>query len=64
MSVLAIKAGIRDRGASTFEFSAQKTMYGGKHIAQGHAIFLFARARLAERPRLWAKPKTCDNSGA
>jgi hypothetical protein len=26
----------------TFAFSAQKTMYGGKHIAKGDIIFLFA----------------------
>jgi hypothetical protein len=42
MSAFAIKADIRDPGARTFAFSAQKTMYGGKHIAEGDAIFLFA----------------------
>jgi hypothetical protein len=38
----AIKAEIRDRQAKTFRFTAQKTMYGGKHIAEGDTIFLFA----------------------
>jgi hypothetical protein len=38
----AIKAEIRDPRARTFAFTAQKTMYGGKHIAAGDAIFLFA----------------------
>lgn len=38
----AIKAAVRDLRAKTFTFSAPKTMYGGKHIAQGDAIFVFA----------------------
>ena len=38
----AIKAAVRDQGAKTFEFTAQKTMYGGKHIAKGDTVFLFA----------------------
>ena len=38
----AIKAGITDLGTETFAFSAQKTMYGGKHIAKGDMIFVFA----------------------
>ncbi|WGD51745.1 hypothetical protein QA641_41100 [Bradyrhizobium sp. CB1650] len=38
----AIKAEIRDPRAQTFAFPAQKTMYGGKHIAAGDTIFLFA----------------------
>lgn len=38
----AIKAGISDPLAETFAFSAQKTMYGGKHIAEGDTIFIFA----------------------
>lgn len=38
----AIKAEIRDVRAKTFTFVAQKTMYGGKHVAQGDMIFLFA----------------------
>jgi hypothetical protein len=38
----AIKAEIGDPRARTFSFSAQKTMYGGKHIAVGDTIFVFA----------------------
>jgi hypothetical protein len=38
----AIKAEISDPRAKTFAFSAQKTMYGGKHIASGDTVFLFA----------------------
>jgi len=38
----AIKAEISDARAKTFTFVAQKTMYGGKHIAKGDTIFLFA----------------------
>src|SRR6266566_952173 len=38
----AIKAGICDPRAKTFALSAQKTMYGGKHIAEGDTIFVFA----------------------
>ena len=38
----AIKTEIRDQGAKTFVFNAQKTMYGGKRIAQGDTIFIFA----------------------
>lgn len=38
----AIKAEISEPRAKTFTFAAQKTMYGGKHIAEGHIIFVFA----------------------
>jgi hypothetical protein len=38
----AIKAEISDPQARTFIFTAQKTMYGGKHVAEGDMIFLFA----------------------
>jgi hypothetical protein len=38
----AIKAEVRNGRAKTFAFAAQKTMYGGKRIARGDAIFLFA----------------------
>ena len=38
----AIKAEVTDLSAKSFAFSAQKTMYGGKHIAKGDAIFVFA----------------------
>ena len=40
--MFAIKAEVRDPRAKTFTFSAQKTMYGGKRIAKGDAIFVFA----------------------
>jgi hypothetical protein len=38
----AIKAEVRDLGAKVFTFRAQKTMYGGKAIAKGDTIFIFA----------------------
>ena len=38
----AIKAEVSDPRAETFAFSAQKTMYGGKHIAKDDTIFVFA----------------------
>jgi hypothetical protein len=38
----AIKAKVSDPLAKTFAFDAQKTMYGGKRIAKGDAIFVFA----------------------
>ena len=38
----AIKAEICDPRAKTFALTAQKTMYGGKHIAEGDTIFVFA----------------------
>lgn len=40
--MFAIKAEVSDLSAATFAFSAQKTMYGGKHIAKGDTIFVFA----------------------
>lgn len=36
-----LKTPIADPKATTFSFSAQKTMYGGKAIAAGDVIFLF-----------------------
>src|SRR3954470_13456385 len=38
----AIKTAVTDPRARTFTFAAQKTMYGGKHIAKGDTIFVFA----------------------
>jgi len=38
----AIKAEVSDPSAETLMFSAQKTMYGGKYIAKGDTIFVFA----------------------
>ena len=37
-----IKAEVRNSQAQTFSFGAQKTMYGGKHIAEGDTVFIFA----------------------
>lgn len=37
-----IKAEIADPRAKAFTFAAQKTMYGGKTIAAGDKVFLFA----------------------
>ena len=38
----AIKVEVRDPKAKAFDFNAQKTMYGGKHVAKGDSIFIFA----------------------
>jgi hypothetical protein len=38
----AIKAEIPVPSAKTFVFTAQKTMYGGKTIAAGDTVFMFA----------------------
>jgi len=40
--MFAIKTEVSDPQAKTFAFTAQKTMYGGKHIATGNKIFVFA----------------------
>ena len=40
--MFAIKAEVSEPRAATFAFNAQKTMYGGKHIAKGDTIFVFA----------------------
>ena len=40
--MFAIKAEVRDPRAEAFAFGEQKTMYGGKHIAEGDTIFVFA----------------------
>ena len=37
-----IKAEVREPRAQSFTFEAQKTMYGGKRIAPGDEIFVFA----------------------
>ena len=37
-----IKAEVIDPRAETFAFTSQKTMYGGKHIAEGDTVFVFA----------------------
>ena len=38
----AIKAEISDPRAKRFAFAAQKTMYGGRLIAEGDTVFVFA----------------------
>ena len=38
----AIKAEIGDPRAKTFAFTARKTMYGGKHSAEGDTVYIFA----------------------
>jgi hypothetical protein len=38
----AIKAEIRDMRAKDWSFTAQKTMYGGRKIAAGDTVFMFA----------------------
>ena len=38
----AIKTEIADMRAKTFTFAAQKTMYGGRKIASGDTVYLFA----------------------
>ena len=38
----AIKTEVAEPRAKTFTFTAQKTMYGGKTIAAGDTIFIFA----------------------
>jgi hypothetical protein len=38
----AIKAGVCDPREKTFALTAQKTMYGGKRIAEGDTVFVFA----------------------
>ena len=40
--MFAIKAEVSNPSMETFAFNAQKTMYGGKHIAKGDTIFIFA----------------------
>lgn len=38
----AIKAQVCDPAAETFAFTGQKTMYGGKRIAPGDTVYVFA----------------------
>jgi hypothetical protein len=42
MMTYAIKAEVRDPRAKTFAFPRARTMYGGKQIAEGDEIFIFA----------------------
>ncbi len=38
----AIKTEVGDTACATFDFPQQKTMYGGKRIAEGDTVFIFA----------------------
>ena len=38
----AIKSDVTDPNAAVFEFSEQKTMYGGRQIAMGDTVYVFA----------------------
>src|SRR5262245_66637352 len=40
--MFAIKADVRKPRSATLAFRAQKTMYGGRKIAKGDTIFVFA----------------------
>src|SRR5437667_3463975 len=40
--IFAIKTEVSDPQAKTFAFKAKKTMYGGKQIARGDTVFIFA----------------------
>jgi len=40
--MFAIKVEVGNLRAETLAFNGQKTMYGGKHIAKGDTIFVFA----------------------
>jgi hypothetical protein len=52
--MFAIKAEVSDPTAKEFTFNDQKTMYGGKQIAKGDVIFIFARKRRWPRSsRYW-----------
>jgi len=42
MSAFAIKTEVSDAAARRWVFTAQKTMYGGKRIAVGDVVFVFA----------------------
>ena len=42
MNTFAIKAEVSNPHTETFVFSEQKTMYGGRYIAKGDRIFIFA----------------------
>ena len=46
----AIKAEVCNPRAKTFAFTAQKTMYGGKYIAEGDTVFVFASENEGARP--------------
>lgn len=41
-TIFAIKVAVSEPASATFAFTAQKTMYGGKLVAAGDTIFIFA----------------------
>lgn len=41
-AAFAVKAEIGDPAAEKFVFGGQKTMYGGKRVAKGDSVFVFA----------------------
>ena len=40
--IYAIKVEVRDPKAKDFAFAREQTMYGGKHIAAGDTVYIFA----------------------
>jgi hypothetical protein len=64
----ATKAEVSDLGAKTFAFSEQKTMYGGKHIAKGDTVFIFASEKeggeVSSRPALSPPRKRSQRNAA
>jgi hypothetical protein len=65
--MFAIKAEASDPQAKTFAFTAQKTMYDGKHIAKGDKIFV-SRAKtkavlVSSRPVWSPRPKRSRKPG-
>ncbi len=50
--VYALKAALPDAGAASGHFGAQKTMYGGQHIAAGDVVYLFASESSGGRGRV------------
>jgi hypothetical protein len=49
----AIKAEVADPTAQALTFTAQKTMYGGKAIAAGDVVFVFASENQGGRGLIW-----------
>jgi hypothetical protein len=64
----AIKAEVCNPRAKTFAFTAQKTMYGGKYIAEGDTVFVFASenegGKASLRAALSQPPKRSRRSAA
>ena len=48
-----IKAEVRDPRAKSLAFTAQKTMYGGKYIAKGDPVFVFASENDGGKGLVW-----------